>query len=147
MTARVRRVYVAEPSAQYRVQPPLVVDSSMICALLFDEPERHDAEERLAGRRLYAPRLLDHEVAHVAVKKSRRGMRSTVVERALADYLAQAIELVDTEVESQFALAMQYKLSGYDAAYLWLAAALKSPLATFDKRLGQAAKAHLSALE
>ena len=27
-------------------------------------------------------------------------------------------------------------LSAYDAAYLWLAAELKAPLATFDRKLG-----------
>jgi predicted nucleic acid-binding protein len=41
---------------------------------------------------------------------------------------------------------MRYKLSGYDAAYLWLAAELKAPLATFDKKLAAAAQAHLSSL-
>ncbi len=41
---------------------------------------------------------------------------------------------------------MRYQLSAYDAAYLWLAAELKAPLATFDAKLAAAAQAHLGAL-
>jgi len=40
-------------------------------------------------------------------------------------------------------LAMRYELSAYDAAYLWLAGVLGAPLATFDRKLGQAAGRHL----
>ena len=44
-------------------------------------------------------------------------------------------------------LALRYDLSTYDAAYLWLAAGLKAPLATLDRRLGEAAQRHLQSLE
>jgi predicted nucleic acid-binding protein len=43
-------------------------------------------------------------------------------------------------------LAAQYHLSAYEAAYLQLAAELKCPLLTFDKRLGDAAKIHRATL-
>jgi predicted nucleic acid-binding protein len=46
-----------------------------------------------------------------------------------------------------FALAERYALSAYDASYLWLAAELKAPLATFDRKLGTAAQRHLGELE
>ena len=52
----------------------------------------------------------------------------------------------ETDQHEQFELALRYDLSGYDAAYLWLAAELKAPLATFDKKLA-AAHAHLSGLD
>jgi predicted nucleic acid-binding protein len=41
------------------------------------------------------------------------------------------------------ALALRYNLTTYDAAYLWLAAHLDAPLATFDERLAAAAREHL----
>ena len=145
MTAR--RLFVAEPAPRYLARPPIVVDSSLVCAVLFDEPEREQAQERLVNKHLFAPALLNHEVINVALKKLRRGMPAETVERALADYAEQAIEFFDTDLMAQYALARQYQLSAYDAAYLWLAAELKVPLATFDAKLGKAAQRHLGELQ
>ena len=145
-----RAIYVAEPPAHYRARPPLVADSSLLCAVLFNEPERGAALLRLAGRHLLAPRLLDHEVVSVALKKQRQGMPAEAVEQALTDYLAQDIELMVIDLNAQYAqyaLARHYGLSAYDAAYLWLAAELRAPLATFDRQLADAAQQHLGALE
>ncbi len=142
-----RAIYLAEPPAHYRARPPLVADSSLLCAVLFNEPERGAALQRLAGRHLLAPRLLDHEVVSVALKKQRQGMPDQAVEQALTDYLAQDIELMGTDLNAQYALARHYGLTAYDAAYLWLAAELRAPLATFDRQLADAAQQHLGALE
>ena len=57
-----------------------------------------------------------------------------------------AIELHEIDIQAVCDLAIRYQLSAYDAAYLWLAAELKCPLATFDEKLATAAQAHLSAL-
>lgn len=142
-----RALYIAEPSPRYRAKLPIVVDSSLVCAVLFDEAERGDAEQQLAGKQLFAPDLLRHEVVNVALNKSRQGMPSKAVDQALTDFAAQAIELIDVDARGQFALALHYKLSAYDAAYLWLAAELKLPLATFDRKLAAAAAKHLGALD
>ena len=90
-------VAVAEPPAAYRARSPLVVDSSIVCAVLFDETERAQALERIEGRSLFAPHLLDHEVVHVALKKQRGGWPADSLGLALADYAAYRIEMVDTE--------------------------------------------------
>lgn len=124
-----------------------MVDASVLCALLFDEPEAQAAGQLLLGRELHAPRLLDHEVLNVAVTKVRRGLAAAAAQRALADYLEQPLTLTDPALDEQLELALRYRLSGYDAAYLWLAASLRAPLLTFDERLGEAAAAHLKTLE
>ena len=61
-------------------------------------------------------------------------------------FLDMAIELHEIDVQAVYALALRYQLSAYDAAYLWLAAELKAPLATFNAKLATAAQAHLSTL-
>ena len=140
------RAIVAEPLPQYQTRPPLVVDCSIVCAVLFDEPERDEALRCVQGRDLFAPHLLDYEVVSVALKKSRGGWPPDSVALALADYGDLALELRTPHLPRQHDLAQRYSLSAYDAAYLWLAEHLKAPLATFDRRLGQAAREHLTQL-
>jgi predicted nucleic acid-binding protein len=146
MSAATRRLYVAEPPPTYQVRPPIVVDCSAICGILFDEPWRGEAISRIAARTLYAPHLLDHEVVSVALKKHRQNWSRESIASALEDYGHFQIELRDTDAAGQLELALRYKLTAYDAAYLWLAAELKAPLATFDEKLGAAARTHLASL-
>lgn len=141
------RVIVAEPPARYRMQLPVVVDSSLICAVLFDEACRDEALRQLSDRRLLGPDLLDHEVVNVALTKRRQGWPVASVEQALADFADYRIELMACDQRAQFDLAERYALSACDAAYLWVAAECRAPLLTFDRRLGDAARRHLGALE
>lgn len=145
MTAA-RSFHLAEPSAAYLKRPPVVVDSSAICAVLFDEPGREEAVASMAGKSLYAPYLLDHEFISVALKKRRLNWPEASLALALGEYLGCQIELRETDLTAQYELAARYKLSAYDAAYLWLAAELRAPLATFDDKLAKAARAHLAGL-
>jgi predicted nucleic acid-binding protein len=138
--------YVAEPPAAFNVRPPIVVDCSALSAVLFDEPARDEALARLVGRSLHAPNLLDHEIVSVALKKGRKEGPAEAFAQALRDYAASDIDLHPVDLAGQYELATRYGLSAYDAAYLWLAAELRAPLATFDRRLAEAAQAHLDTL-
>ncbi|HJS02412.1 MAG TPA: type II toxin-antitoxin system VapC family toxin [Variovorax sp.] len=138
--------YVAEPPAAFSVRPPIVVDCSALSAILFDEPARDEALARLVGRSLHAPHLLDHEIVSVALKKGQKGGPAEAFAQALRDYAASDIDLHPVDLVAQYELAARYGLSAYDAAYLWLAAELRAPLATFDRRLAEAAQAHLGTL-
>ena len=64
----------------------------------------------------------------------------------LAEAAGMVIELHPIDPLVTTDLAQRYQLSAYDAAYLWLAADLMCPLATFDERLAAAAQTHLSGL-
>ena len=147
MTAQVLHVLIAEPRPAYLSRPPLVVDCSVLSALLFEEPARDEALRCLSGKTLHAPSLLDHEIVSVALKKRKSGWPAESIDLALADYAVHSIELHRTaDVVAQYSLAIRYKLSAYDAAYLWLAAELRAPLVTFDEKLATAARTHLASL-
>lgn len=137
-------LFVAEPSAHYLARPLLVVDCSLLAALIFNEPERGQAEQRMAGHALHAPRLLDHEITQVALTKIKRGEPAGVTLEGLREYQALELEHHETELLGAFELAQRYGLSAYDAAYLCLAAQLRAPLATFDRKLNDAATAYFN---
>lgn len=137
-------LHIAEPPAQYLNRPPIVVDCSALAGIVFREPWGEQAAARLEARSLHAPYLLQAEIANVAVKKQRRGEVHAAQGLSLAAELE--IDLHPINPVAVAALAQRYALSAYDAAYLWLAAELKCPLATFDAQLAQAAQAHLASL-
>ncbi len=140
-----RRLHVAEPPAGYRLRPPIVVDCSVLAGILFQEPWRDQALARIGGHALHAPWLLQTELASVAFKKHRQGF-AEIATAGLSHFADLALDLHAIDPVAVSSLADQYRLSAYDAAYLWLAADLKAPLATFDEQLGRAAQGHLSAL-
>ena len=145
MSGVVRSLFVAEPPAQYLLQPPLVVDCSTLAGMVFSEPSRDQALQRIDGRSLNAPYLLDIEIISVALKKNRRGDPNLAVV-GMQTYATMDIKLHAVKPQEVLVLALRYQLSAYDASYLWLAAELKCPLATFDEKLASAAQTHLSQL-
>jgi len=138
-------LHVAEPPARYQLRPPLVLDCSVLAAAIFREETQEQAQQQLRVHQLHAPYLLQSEIASVALKKLRNGFEQEV--RSGLKWLeGLSIDLHRIEEEAVVTLAARYQLSAYDATYLWLAADLKAPLATFDARLAVAARSHLGSL-
>ena len=102
------------------------------------------ARDQVHGSTPHAPHLLIYEISNVALKKHRRQEAHALP--GLAHALTLDIELHEVDMAQTFALAQRYQLSACDASYLWLAGALRCPLATFDETLAQAAQQHLGAL-
>ncbi len=144
-SSNLHTLYVADPPAHYLVRPPIVVDCSVLAGLVFEESWRIEAIEKINGLTLNAPYLLQTEIASVALKKYKKGAED-MAEKGLAHYATLSIDLHPVYPADSFALALRYNLSAYDASYLWLAAELKAPLATFDEKLAAAAKTHLAGL-
>jgi predicted nucleic acid-binding protein len=138
-------LHVAEPSAAYARRPRIVADATVLAAAMFGEEEQAQAAALLQGRALTAPHLVDYEMASVALKKCRRErLPEAVVVAGLGVFAALAIERHGIDPVAVLNLAQRYKLTAYDAAYLWLAERLEAPLATFDAALARAARDHLA---
>ena len=115
-----------------------VVDASVLAALAFAEPRSNEAANLLSDAELYAPDLLPYELASVARKKSERyPTEARQIAIALEAVLSLDIGLVSVAATDVLALALQTKLTVYDAAYFCLAQKLNCPLVTFDERLAR----------
>jgi len=117
-----------------------VVDASALAAVVFDEPEGEEIAARLEGATLVAPALLGFEIVNVCLTKLRRHpeLRTSILE---AFILQGGVSIGPAEVDHAGALVLaeQFRLTGYDASYLWLAQRLNAELVTLDRRLARAA--------
>ncbi|UCE32176.1 MAG: type II toxin-antitoxin system VapC family toxin [Burkholderiales bacterium] len=139
------RLIVAEPVSAYERRPPLVIDASVLAAALFAEPGQDEALAWMRGRALCAPHLIDCEIASVAIRKLRlRTVPEAGAETILGAFGQLDLERFAVDAAALAQLATRHRITAHDAAYLWLAAELQAPLATFDAKLGAAARAHLA---
>lgn len=100
---------------------------------------------RIRIRETPVPVIIGIEIANVAMNKVRRGLVAPADAAGILDLVdALGIERFEVDPREAFALAVRYRLSACDAACPWLAAHLAAPLATFDIRLGEASRVHLS---
>lgn len=138
------QLIVAEPGSAYARRPRLVVDANVIVATLFAESGAETGLAWMQGRKLCAPALIDFEVCNAAVDKVRRRLLDVETVAARLDRFAMLdLERHAVDPGGAMRLAIRYELSVYDASYLLLAEELQATLATFDARLGAAARIHL----
>jgi predicted nucleic acid-binding protein len=118
-----------------------VADASALAAITFQEPGVDDVRLRLLGAQVFAPRILQFEMANVAWKRIRRQPEVavatlTLLQAALGE--GSRIEWMDVNVTDVVLIAQATGLTAYDASYLWLAASLGAELVTLDTRLAAA---------
>jgi predicted nucleic acid-binding protein len=119
----------------------VVVDASVLAAIVFNEPEAARWVRRLEGAALFAPTLLQYELQSVACKKCRHARDdSPRLIRALALALdpRAGITWMDPDPADVVLLANATGLSTYDASYLCLAGVLDADLVTGDEALAAA---------
>ena len=119
----------------------VVADASALAALIFDEPEADVVEPQLQGAQVFAPTILQFELANVAWKKIRRRPHEGVtvlsqLRSAIGD--GSLIKWADVNMTDVVLIAQSTGLTPYDASYLWLAGSLGADLVTLDKRLAAA---------
>lgn len=126
-----------------------VIDASLVIAALAPDERQPRAMAILDQFFLeggHVPALWALEIANVLWTKQRKG----IISPAAVESLWRAILLVPVETHQFDAnaimrrilpLAVERKLTTYDACYLRLAIDLGTPLATVDRKLAEAARA------
>ena len=122
----------------------LVADASVLGAVTFREPDSEPWARRLEGASLFAPWILQFEMANIAWKKIRRQPHDGV---AILTQLRSAldttggIQWMEVNLVDVVLVAQATGLTPYDASYLWLAGSLGADLVTLDQRLAAASAA------
>ena len=123
--------------------PGKVADASVMAAIAFGEPRANEAGALLDGSDIFAPALLAYELTNVAMKKARAYPdRADAIERALSAALRLNIRWTEVDHEAVLRLALDTGLTAYDASYIYVAQALRVPLATFDGRMQRVLSRH-----
>lgn len=130
---------------------PIVIDNSVVlCWCLADEsdPVADRAMRRVVEDGAVVPGIWWYELRNALVVNERRGRLDVADTVAILTDLGQMPVAVDQEHDEVMilSLARRHALSVYDAAYIEVALRRGLPMASLDRRLGQAAAARHIAL-
>ena len=125
---------------------PFVLDNSVVTGWYLPDQATSYCQTiatRLESDKALVPSLWQHELTNVLKTACTRGTLSLDTAREILDTLSTLPIEVDANPgpgqRQLFELAMRYKLSSYDAAYLELAMRHGLPIATQDAQLKDAA--------
>jgi len=119
----------------------IVVDTSVVIAVIANEPEKEALVELTTGTDLIAPHSVHWEVGNAFSAMLRRE-RITVEQaiKAVKLYQQIPIRLVEVELEEALKIADTLGIYAYDAYLIRSALKYKSPLISLDRNLVRAAK-------
>lgn len=114
----------------------VVVDTSVIIAVITNETHKNRLIELTRNAELVAPPSLHWEIGNAFSAMFRRD-RITIEQAILAlnEYRKIPIKPHDVPLDSVLELSIKYNLYAYDAYFLLCAKNLKAPLLTLDKQL------------
>ena len=119
----------------------IVVDTSVIIAVIANEPTKPTLIRLTKGADLIAPHSVHWEIGNAFSAMFKRG-RITVAQalQAVKVYRTIPIRLVDVELEQSLRIADTLGIYAYDAYLIRCALKYKSPLLSLDQRLANSAK-------
>lgn len=119
----------------------IVVDTSILIAVIANEPQRDTIVELTRGADLLTPPSVHWEVGNAFSAMLRRN-RITLAQalRALEVYGQIPIRSADAELEDSLTIAAQLNIYAYDAYVIRCALKYNAPLISLDKGLVRAAQ-------
>ena len=119
----------------------IVIDTSVIIAVIAGEPERDILIERTRGAHLLAPSSVHWEIGNAlsAMLKRKRISLDRAAD-AIAAYQQVPIRLVDIELEDALHIANTLDIYAYDAYLIQTALEYRAPLISLDTYLLECAR-------
>ena len=120
----------------------LVVDTSVIIAVLTSEPERAALVKKTRGAELVAPKSVHWEVGNALgamLKRKRISLDQAL--QAVDSYHQIPLRMVEVDLEAALEIADTHGIYAYDAYVIGAALRQRCALLAMDKRLLRAARA------
>jgi predicted nucleic acid-binding protein len=127
----------------------VVVDTSVLIAVLVGEPEKQKLINMTRGKDLIAPASVHWEIGNAlaAMLKRNRIMRNQI-QTALEAYHRIPIRFIDIDLETSLQIAAEFDLYAYDAYIINCARKNRCSLISLDRSLCEAAlNAQIDVLE
>ncbi len=120
----------------------LVVDTSVIIAVIANEPQKAALITQTQGAALLAPRSLPWEIGNAfSAMLKRQRITASQAKAAIEVYRQIPLNLVEVDLVQAIELASQLNIYAYDAYIIACAINQKCPLISLDSGLIYAAKA------
>jgi len=119
----------------------IVVDTSVIIAVIANEPEKDSLVRLTRGADLLAPHSVHWEIGNAfsaMFKRNRVTLEQAL--KAIQAYNKIPIRFVDVELERSLEIAETSNIYAYDAYLIRCALRFRSPLISLDKNLVNSAK-------
>jgi len=127
----------------------ILVDTSVIIAVIVNEKSKSKLIRLTAGKDLVAPASLHWEIGNAFTAMFKRGkMDLPLAEKALEYYSMIPLRLVDANLRRSLAISYEHHIYAYDAYFLECARQYNLPLLTLDDSMrGIAEKLKIKVVE
>jgi predicted nucleic acid-binding protein len=119
----------------------IVIDTSVIIAVIANEPEKPALITLTSGANLLAPASVPWEIGNAfSAMLKRKRITIAQAQQALKAYQQISIRFIEVELSEALLLADQLGIYAYDAYILRCALSLRYPMLTLDQGLREAAQ-------
>jgi predicted nucleic acid-binding protein len=118
----------------------ITIDTSVLIAVISNEPSMAQAIEATTGHSLVAPSSVHWEIGNALSAMIKRNRITLAQAHACVEaYLQIPIKLIDVDLKQALAAVKQSRVYAYDAYLLVCAMQMRTPLLTLDQSLKSAA--------
>jgi predicted nucleic acid-binding protein len=111
----------------------ILLDASVIMAIILNEPNKDAAIKLTKGSTLLSPEMISYEIGNALIGLYKRHkLREGEVIAAYNGFKKIPIRTFEVVMETALEISCKYNIYAYDAYYLEAAKRLKLPLITFD---------------
>lgn len=119
----------------------VVVDASVVLAVILNEPEKKAIIRATEGRDLLSPGCLKWEVGNAfsaMLKRNRLGYKD--VQKAIQIFSTIPIKEIEVDLSDALSICASHQIYAYDAFYMAVSKRQSRPMLTLDGRMAEIAQ-------